>query len=114
MTTTSRIPETARRVLIGVNPHAGAQNRQAVVAELCERLATGGFEAAVVQNIDELAAEAESLLAAGQLRAVVSAGGDGTLRLIADRTPVGTPLVLLPLGTENLLSRYLGQTANPA
>lgn len=109
-----RISESARRVLIGVNPHAGAQNRQALVAELCEELATNDFEATVIQNIDELAGEAGRLLEAGQLRAVVSAGGDGTLRLIADRTPVGTPLVMLPLGTENLLARYLEHPGNPS
>src|SRR3954451_16620363 len=93
VTITTRIPEAARRVLIGVNPHAGSQNRQAVVAELLEQLAAAGFESTVIQCIDELAAEATRLLAAGDLRAVVSAGGDGTLRLIADRTPIGTPLV---------------------
>jgi len=59
-----------------------------------------------------LAAEAERLLAKGELRAVVAAGGDGTFRLIAERTPVGTPLAVLPLGTENLLARYMGLTAD--
>jgi diacylglycerol kinase family enzyme len=113
MTTTIQVPETARRVLIGVNPHAGAQNRQSLVAELCERLSGGGLQAKVVQNIDELAGEAERLFAAGELRAVVSAGGDGTLRLIADRTPACTPLAILPLGTENLLARYLEHPPDP-
>ena len=57
-----------------------------------------------------LAQEAAQLLTAGQLRAVVAAGGDGTIRLIAEQTPPGTPLVVLPLGTENLLARYLELT----
>ena len=56
---------------------------------------------------------AEQTLAAGTLRAVVAAGGDGTIRLIAKRTPPGTPLAVLPLGTENLLARYLELTADP-
>src|SRR6185436_13997164 len=46
-------------------------------------------------------------LSDGTLRAVVAAGGDGTIRLVAERTPPGTPLLILPLGTENLLARYL-------
>jgi diacylglycerol kinase (ATP) len=44
----------------------------------------------------------------------VAAGGDGTVRLVADRTLPGTPLYVFPLGTENLLARYLGTSAEPA
>jgi diacylglycerol kinase family enzyme len=104
----------ARRVLIAVNPHAGAQNRQAMVVEFCRRLASHGFEGTTFDEIDALAAEAEHLQAIGQLRAVVAAGGDGTVRLIAEETPAGTPLLVLPLGTENLLARYLDLSADPA
>jgi diacylglycerol kinase family enzyme len=109
-----RLPDAARRVLIGANPRAGAQDRRALVEALCEELVIGGFEPTIHGEIDDLAAEAENLLTRGKLRAVVAAGGDGTFRLIAERTPVGTPLVLLPLGTENLLARYMGFTADVA
>jgi diacylglycerol kinase family enzyme len=67
----------------------------------------------IISNVDDLAAAATARLAAGTLRAVVAAGGDGTLSLIANRTPPGTPLAILPLGTENLLAKYLGATADP-
>jgi len=100
--------------LIGANPRAGAQNRQALVEALSSELARSGFEPTVHGDIDVLAAEAERLLASGELRAVVAAGGDGTFRLIAERTPPGTPLLVLPLGTENLLARYMGFTTDPA
>jgi diacylglycerol kinase (ATP) len=110
----SRLPDSAGRVLIGVNPRAGAQNRQALVTELVRQLQSRGFLATVIDQIDSLAAAAERFLAAGELRAVVAAGGDGTIRLIADRTPAGTPLLVLPLGTENLLAGYLEQAADPA
>lgn len=113
MKTTTTIASDARRVLIGVNPRAGAQNRQAIVEEFSHQLASLGFEAAIFHEVDALAVESGRLLAAGRLRAVVAAGGDGTIRLIADRTPVGTPLLVLPLGTENLLARYLELTADP-
>src|SRR5690606_8990976 len=35
-------------------------------------------------------------------------GGDGTAAEIVNRTPLGTPIAVLPTGTENLLARYLG------
>ncbi len=113
MKTTSTIAENARRVLVGVNPRAGAQDGQAAVNELSRELASRGFEVVTFSNVDELAAAAAAALAAKQLRAVVAAGGDGTLRLIAEHTPAGTPLLVLPLGTENLLARYLELAANP-
>jgi diacylglycerol kinase family enzyme len=106
--------DDARRVLIGINPCSGAQNRQAVVEELSRQLKEQGLEPTTFNEIEGLAPEAERLQAARQLRAVVAAGGDGTVRLIADRTPVGTPILVLPLGTENLLARYLELTADPA
>ena len=106
------VADDARCVLIGVNPHAGAQFRQAVVEDFRRKLVDLKFDTKVFHSVDELAAEAGELLAAGRLRAVVAAGGDGTIRLFADRTPVGTPLLVLPLGTENLLARYLGLTSS--
>jgi diacylglycerol kinase family enzyme len=108
------VADDARRVLISVNPLAGAQNRQAVIAELGSQLAYQGFETTTHIDVDELVAETRRLLSAGKLRAVVAAGGDGTVRLIADRTPPGTPILVLPLGTENLLARYLDLSADPA
>src|SRR5436189_4710147 len=107
------ITSGARRVLIGVNARAGAADRQAIVGELSQCLASRGFEASVLEDVEVLASEAAAALAAGELRAVVAAGGDGTFRLIAERTPVGTPLTILPLGTENLLAHYLELAANP-
>src|SRR6476659_3034478 len=83
----------ARRVLIAVNPRAGAQDREEIVAEFCHRLVQRGFQPTSHTELDSLVAEAERSLAAGQLRAVVAAGGDGTIRLIAERTAAGTPLV---------------------
>lgn len=107
-----KLPDAARVVLIGVNPQAGARNQQAIVEELCRQLRSHDYVPAVFQEIDDLAAEASRRMADGQLRAVVAAGGDGTLRLVAERTPPKTPLAILPLGTENLLARYLEFTAD--
>lgn len=73
-----------------------------------------GYSVEVMSDIDRIAEQAESALQAGTLRAVVAAGGDGTVSLVVNRTPQGTPIVMLPLGTENLLSKYLGINADPA
>ncbi len=102
-----QLRDDARRVLIAANPRAGYQNRREIVERFSQELLTRGFEPVIHNEIDQLAQDAERLLASGQLRAVVAAGGDGTFRLVAERTPPGTPLFILPLGTENLLARYL-------
>jgi len=103
-----------QQVLISLNPKAGARCGQALVDALRDGLLSRGFRVAAISHIDELACEASAALAAGTLQAVISAGGDGTVALIANRTPPGTPIAVFPLGTENLLAKYLGMTANVA
>ncbi|MEZ6076456.1 MAG: diacylglycerol kinase family protein [Pirellulaceae bacterium] len=44
--------------------------------------------------------------------AVVSAGGDGTAGALANLLPSHVPLLLFPLGTENLLAKHLGITGD--
>lgn len=108
-----QLHDDARDVLIAVNPNAGLRNRQGMADELRRYLEDVGLRTEQVGSIDDLAAEVTARLSEGTLRAVVAAGGDGTLSLIANRTPPGTPLVILPLGTENLLAKYLELTADP-
>ena len=38
---------------------------------------------------------------------MVAAGGHGTVADLVNRLPSEVPIALLPLGTENLLARYL-------
>jgi diacylglycerol kinase (ATP) len=83
------------------------------VTALVRQLAASGLKAEILHEIDAVAERARQLDAAGQLRAVVAAGGDGTVRLVAENTAPGTPLLVLPLGTENLLARYLELTPDP-
>ena len=110
----NHIADDSRRVLILVNPRAGAQNRQTVVEELANELKDCGFRPTIVHRVEALAHEAGRLDEARELRAVVAAGGDGTVRLVAEHTAPGTPLVILPLGTENLLARHFELALNPA
>jgi diacylglycerol kinase family enzyme len=110
---TQETPERARKVLIAHNPKAGARARDQAVRRLCESLRADDFIVEVHTDIAAIEAVSRSALQAGELRAVVAAGGDGTLALVANRTPPGTPIVPLPLGTENLFARYLKIPANP-
>lgn len=103
----------ADRVLISENPNAGARSGRTKIDHLAELLSQEGYTVEVLTDIDRVAVEAESAMKDGSLRAVVAAGGDGTVSLVANRTPHGTPIVVLPLGTENLLSKYLEITADP-
>jgi diacylglycerol kinase family enzyme len=43
----------------------------------------------------------------------VAVGGDGTASTVRNHVPLEVPLLPLPLGTENLLARYLGQVSSP-
>jgi diacylglycerol kinase family enzyme len=47
----------------------------------------------------------------GNLACIVAAGGDGTVADVFNRYP-GVRLAILPLGTENLLARFLGIPAS--
>jgi diacylglycerol kinase family enzyme len=83
------------------------------VQRLADLLTVQDFETEVISEVDQLEQRSDEYQQSGSLRAVVAAGGDGTVALVANTTPIGTPISTMPLGTENLLSKYLGLTANP-
>jgi len=101
------------RVLISQNPKAGARSGRPAVDQLAVLLEQEGLQVEVITDIGGLSDRAAEELATGDLRSVVAAGGDGTVALVANRTPPGTPICVLPLGTENLLSKYLGLSPDP-
>ena len=104
----------ARTVLISVNPKAGARARHDRVLGIEQALAAGGYDVRTTTALDELGAWAAAAWGEGRLRAVVSVGGDGTASLVRSRVPLEVPLLALPLGTENLLARYVRQSSEPA
>lgn len=104
----------ARRVLILLNPSAGSRSGLPRVAALREQLAQRNLVVDVLSDVEDLANRAAALRSSGDLRAVIAAGGDGTVALVANRTREGTPIGVLPLGTENLLSKHLGITGDAA
>ncbi len=113
MRAATQLPDQAREVLIAVNSQAGVRDRRAIAHELARYLTDFGCAVSIPATIDELCEQAAQKLAAGTLRAVVAAGGDGTIGLVANRTSPGTPLAILPLGTENLLARHLEVAPDP-
>ena len=68
----------------------------------------------VLENIQAVAEHARKKTEEKTLRAVIAAGGDGTVRLVAEHTTAEMPLAVLPLGTENLVSKYLELPTEPA
>jgi len=97
-----------------MNPRAGARCGRARVTELTDLLIEQGLRVEIVTDLDEVATRAAQCHAAGELRALVAAGGDGTAQELVNRTPPGVPLAILPLGTENLLAKYLEIARTPA
>ncbi len=105
----------SKTVVISMNPGSGATDRQDLVDQLASELEGHGFQVQVQTDIEQVKAAVRELTEAPKfgLRAVVAAGGDGTVSLLANVLPSQTPLAILPLGTENLLAKYLGLTAEP-
>lgn len=114
--TTNQIASSANKVLIARNPKSGAKDQGSLVDELCLELENRGQAVEVMTDIAEIQQRVETLLdSEGEhgLRAVVAAGGDGTVSLLANKLPQKTPIAILPLGTENLLAKYLRLKAQP-
>lgn len=103
---------TGRSIVISVNPNSGSADRTTLIEDIRQRLADSNFEVDVLTDVAQVVNRAGQLSESGDLRTVVSAGGDGTASLLANRLPQGTPLTILPLGTENLLARHLGMSAD--
>ena len=100
-------------MLILTNPKAGAgpahHRLERFLAALDPLAAQGPFG----RRLAEIGPRADELQRAGRLRAVVSAGGDGTAAETINRVAAGIPIALFPLGTENLLARYLDMPREP-
>ncbi len=98
-------------VWILANPKAGARASVETIDRLATLLESRRFRVRRFGKPDELARALESL--DSSIRSLVMAGGDGTANLVAQMAPPTVPLIPLPLGTENLLARYLGYDRSP-
>ena len=99
-------------IIISVNPNSGSTDRTALVDDIRQRLVEANFEVEVLTDVTQVVKRAGQLSDSRKLRTIVSAGGDGTASLLANRLPQGVPMAILPLGTENLLARHLGMSAD--
>jgi diacylglycerol kinase family enzyme len=101
-------------VVVAANPFSGAGPNRRRVDALVAALGALGAAPRVVWDAAERAAVFADAAAMGGCRAVIAAGGDGTVAQVLNELPPGVPLAVLPLGTENLLARALGFGGEPA
>ncbi|HEX5471708.1 MAG TPA: diacylglycerol kinase family protein [Lacipirellulaceae bacterium] len=106
-------PPDARVLLTSMNPRAGSRARHETADAIHEALANRGYEVHTTTNLDHLKELAIACQKSGELRAIVAMGGDGTAAIVRKHTPLDVPLVPVPMGTENLLGRYVGQITTP-
>lgn len=98
---------SGQRIIVFGNPRAGARSRQETIDAFVSQLESRKYQIEKVTDPAVLSDLVATRLKEGDLRLVVSAGGDGTVRLVVNLTPAETPIMPLPMGTENLLAKYL-------
>ena len=111
--TAQSIDPAARFVLISLNPKAGRGSSGELATKLADILDDRGFQTVIETNIDKIQFIASEKQASGDLRTVVSVGGDGTLSLLLNTLNKETNICIFPQGTENVLAKYLGINADP-
>jgi diacylglycerol kinase family enzyme len=99
------------RILIFANPIAGRGQGRTLARRLEREAAAEGF---AVETFFERPGDVPAAVRDEPVRAVVSIGGDGTLRgvvnfLYADRAD-GPAVLPVPMGTANLMGHHLGIT----
>jgi diacylglycerol kinase (ATP) len=100
----------SQSILVLHNPRSGASDRRTILDQHVQGLENHGFHVECLDSLSRFEERAKELHSARQLRAAISAGGDGTATAVASRLPADVPIWICPLGTENLLAKYLGMT----
>ena len=101
-----------REVVLFVNRSAGTGTGQELVAELESRMRLEDYDVATIDVIADLAPYVARRKTS--ISTVIAAGGDGTVETVVNAIDGDVPIAVFPLGTENLLAKYLGIAAEPA
>ena len=88
------------------NPTSGSGAGRIQILRLIRELRHQNLKPKLFSRRERLRDWMDSSAEAQDLQALVAAGGDGTVGEIINRYP-DAPLAILPLGTENLLARFL-------
>ncbi len=100
-------------VLLCASPKAGSGKGREQIPRLLERLSVEGYKTIAPSSLVEIRSViAEFAQQKEPQLVIVAAGGDGTVSLVAELADHRIPIVPMPLGTENLLARYFGYTAD--
>jgi diacylglycerol kinase family enzyme len=102
-----------RSVLISMNPRAGSRSRHEQVAAISDSLADAGYDVRTTTDLGELSSLASEGAGDCTLRTVLAMGGDGTCAVVRNHVPLQIPMLPVPMGTENLLGRHVGQGIDP-
>ncbi len=94
-------------VAIQRNIRSGSGPRAKILLELIAGLKRHGLRPHLFSKRELLDDRLRPLAPEDQPRCIVAAGGDGTVGDVVNRFPQ-LPIAVLPLGTENLLAKYLG------
>ena len=97
---------TSPWVAIQRNPRSGSGSRRRELVDLCSTLRGHKITPRLFSVREELDLRVSEPTSREHVVAVVAAGGDGTVVDVVNRHP-GLPLAVLPMGTENLLARFL-------
>lgn len=99
-------------VLMVANPYSGAKQNRECVSGLAGALRQRHLDCRIVWDLSELVEITADPSAADRYRAVVAAGGDGTLNRVLNLQS-RLPICMFPLGNENLFARQFGGCCNP-
>lgn len=105
----STIPDDKKLVVIQRNPRSGSGAGRRELLVLVRALRMADFQVRMFRSREKLDAWLAVPERQLNLRCLVAAGGDGTVADVANRHP-GCPIAILPLGTENLLAKFLDLT----